>query len=112
MSEKSPNDKVLVAIAWGVFIVLLGAGWIWSAYYQVDTGIYLALGVGVILLALNFARWGMKITISKGSLFIGLLALALSGSGIVGYALPFIPTVIVLVGLFIVAEALEKITAK
>jgi len=112
MSEKSTTNKVLVAIAWGVFIVILGAGWIASAYYQMDTGIYLALGVGVILLVLNFARWGLKITISKGSLFIGLLALALSLSGIMGYALPFIPTVIVLVGLFIVAEALEKITAR
>src|SRR5512136_2694170 len=112
MTAKAPSNKFLDAIAWGVFIVLLGAGWIASAYYQMDTGIYLALGVGVILLVLNFARWGLKITISKGSLFIGLLALALSLSGIVGYALPFIPTVIVLVGLFIVAEALERVTAK
>ena len=100
------------AIAWGVFIVLLGAGWITSAYYQMDTGIYIALGVGVILLALNFARCALKIRISKTSLFIGLLALALSGSGIIGYALPFIPTVIVLVGLFIVAEAIQKTTNK
>ncbi len=112
MTAKAPSNKFLDAIAWGIFIVLLGAGWIASAYYQVDTGIYIALGVGVILLALNVARWGLKISISKVSLFVGLLALALSGSGIMGYGLPFIPTVIVLVGLFIVAEALEKIAAK
>jgi peptidoglycan/LPS O-acetylase OafA/YrhL len=82
MSEKSPTNKVLDAVAWGVFIVLLGAGWIASAYYQMDTGIYIALGVGVILIALNFTRFGLKIRISKTSLFIGLLALALSLSGI------------------------------
>jgi hypothetical protein len=54
----------------------------------------------------------MGITISKFSLFIGLLALALAGSGIAGFELPFIPTVIVLVGLFIVAEAIQKSIAK
>ena len=49
-----------------------------------------------------------KINVSKFSLFIGLLALALAGSGLAGFELPFIPTVIVLVGLFVVAEALQK----
>ena len=53
-----------------------------------------------------------RINVSKFSLFIGLLALALSGAGIVGFAMPFIPTVIVLVGLFIVAEAMQKTITK
>jgi hypothetical protein len=112
MTVKSPSNKFLDAIAWGVFIVLLGACWIASYYYTVDTGIYLALGTGLILILLNLVRRFMGISISKFSLFIGLLALALSLSGIVGYALPFIPTVIVLVGLFIVAEAIQKTAHK
>ncbi len=82
MTEKTQTNKVLDAIAWGVFIVLLGAGWIASSYYKMDTGIYVALGAGLILIALNLTRRAMGITISKFSLFIGLLALALSGSGI------------------------------
>ncbi len=112
MEQKSTNNKVLDAIAWGVFIVLLGAGWIASSYYNMDTGIYVALGVGFILIALNVARMTLKIAVSKFSLFIGLLALALSGAGLIGYAMPFIPTVVVLVGLFIVAEAIQKTTSK
>jgi hypothetical protein len=112
MTEKSNSNKFLDAIAWGVFVVLLGVGWLTSAYYQVDTGIYVALGVGFILLALNSARWTMKINVSKFSLFIGLLAIALSGAGLVGFAMSFIPTVIVLVGLFIVAEAMQKTIGK
>jgi hypothetical protein len=112
MTEKSNSNKVLDAIAWGVFAVLLGSGWIASAYYQMDTGIYVALGVGAILIALNLARRITRIAISKFSLFIGVLALALSGAGIAGFAMPFIPTVIVLVGLFIVAEAMQKTTNK
>lgn len=112
MTAKSPSNKFLDAIAWGVFIVLLGACWISSYYYTIDTGIYLALGTGLILIALNLARRVIGISISKFSLFIGLLALALSASGIVGYALPFIPTVIVLIGLFIIAEAIQKTAHK
>lgn len=112
MDEKSTNKKVLDAIAWGIFVVLLGAGWVASSYYQMDTGIYVALGVGFILIALNVARRTMGITVSKFSLFIGLLALALSGAGLLGFALPFVPTVVVLVGLFIVAEALQKSMTK
>jgi hypothetical protein len=108
MSEKSTKNKVFDAIAWGTFIILLGTGWITSTYYQIDTGIFIALGAGLILIALNFARWTTGISISKFSLFIGLLALSLSGAGLVGFAMPFIPTVIVLVGLFIVAEATQK----
>ena len=108
MTEKTQTNKVLDAIAWGVFIVLLGAGWIASSFYQMDTGIYIALGVGLILISLNLSRKAMGTAISKFSLFIGLLALALAGSGIAGFEMPFIPTVIVLVGLFIVAEAIQK----
>jgi hypothetical protein len=108
MTEQTQTNKFLDAIAWGVFIMLLGASWIASSYYKIDTGIYLALGTGLILIALNLTRRVMEIRISKFSLFIGLLALTLSLSGIVGYELSFIPTVIVLVGFFIVAEAIQK----
>ena len=112
MEQKSTTNKVLDAIAWGVFIVLLGVGWIASSYYSMDTGIYIALGVGFILIALNVARMSLRISVSKFSLFIGVLALALSGAGLLGFAMPFVPTVIVLVGLFIVAQAVQKTTSK
>jgi len=112
MEEKSTTNKVLGGIAWGVFAVLLGAGWIASSYYRMDTGIYVALGAGFILIALNLARITMGIKVSRFSLFIGLLALALSGAGLLGFAMPFVPTVVVLVGLFIVAEALQKSATK
>ena len=112
MKTNSLTNNVLNAVAWGIFIVLLGVGWLSSIYYQIDTGIYIALGVGFILIALNLVRYSVGINISKFSFFIGLLALALSGSGLLGYALPLIPTLIVLVGLFIVAEALQKTANK
>lgn len=109
MEEKMSRNKAFDAVAWGAFILLLGAGWLVSAYYQTSTSIYIALGAGVILIALNFARWATGIQISKFSLFIGAIVLALSGSGVVGYAMPFFPTLIVLVGLFVAAEAIQKL---
>ncbi len=112
MEQKTANNKVYDAVAWGAFIVLLGVGWATSIAYQISTTVYIALGVGVILIALNLARRFTAIKISKFSLFVGLIALALSCSGIVGYELPFIPTLIVLVGLFVVAEAVQRITRK
>jgi hypothetical protein len=54
----------------------------------------------------------MHISVSKFSLFIGLILLALSGPGIAGLEMPFIPTLIALIGLFVVAEALQKMTNK
>ncbi len=112
MEQKTARNKVFDAVAWGTFIVLLGVGWLTSIAYQVSTTVYIALGVGVILIALNLARYFTAIKISKFSLFVGLVALALSGAGIIGYELPFIPTLVVLIGMFVVAEAIQRINRK
>jgi len=70
----------------------------------------MALGVGLILLGLNVARAGVGIRMSKFSFFIGMVAFAVGGAGILGYSLPLIPTIVILIGLFILAEAIQKLT--
>jgi hypothetical protein len=110
INKKGINNKLLNGVAWGAFFVVLGIGWIASSAYTIDVGAYLAVGVGAILIAINLARLNMGVSLSKFSLFIGLIALALGVGGIIGYSLPLISTVIVLVGLFIVAEGLQKVT--
>ncbi len=112
MEQKTLRNKIFDSAAWGAFIITLGAGWLASEYYQVDTIAYIALGAGIILIALNFARYTSGVSISKFSLFVGILVLALSGSGIVGYALPFFPTLILVIGLFVVAKAAERFNKK
>ena len=104
------NNRALEGIAWGAFVILLGVGWWAGDYYDVETGPYLALGVGAILIGLNGVRASTGVRVSKFSLFIGLLALAIGGAGIMGYTLPLIPTIMVLVGLFIIASALQRMT--
>ena len=110
MSKHGLSNKLLNGVAWGAFFVVLGIGWLASIAYTLDVAAYIAVGAGIILVAINLARLNMGISLSKFSLFIGLIALALGGAGIIGYSLPLIPTLVVLVGLFIVAEGLQKVT--
>ena len=99
------DNKTLNSLAWGTFIILLGFGWLLGEIYQIDMGSYISLGVGVILIMLNVARSSYGVRVSNFSLFIGLLALAMGGAGILGYSLPILPTLAILIGLFIIAQA-------
>jgi hypothetical protein len=104
------DNKVLDGLAWGLFFILLGLVWFVSTSYSIDAGAYVAVGIGIILICINLVRVGVGIKISKFSLFIGLIAFALGGAAIIGYSLPLVPMVIVLIGLFIIAEGLQKAT--
>ena len=106
------DNKTLDSLAWGLFIVLIGVGWYIGAVYEMDTGSYIAVGVGLILIGLNLARNQMGIKISKFSLVVGLVALAIRIAGVLGYALDLFLTVIILIGLFIIGEAIEKMLRK
>ena len=104
------TSKALGGLAWGAFFLLIGAGWVAGDYYQIDTGPYVAFGVGLIIIGLNVARAGAGIRVSKFSLFIGIVAFAIGGAGILGYSLELLPTIVILIGLFIIAEAIQKLT--
>ncbi len=111
MEKESTTAKVLNAIAWGVFAIILGAGWLISSVYRVDTFIYVALGTGHTLIALNLARWLTGIKVSKFGSYLGLLVNA-SAVATLGLALPFIPTTPALVGVIVVAEAVQMAITK
>lgn len=106
------NSKAFDGLAWGFFILLIGLGWYIEGAYGIETSPYISLGVGVILIGLNTARIVSNIKISKFSLFIGLIALVMGAAGIVGFTFELIPTIIILIGLFMIGEAAAKITKK
>ena len=106
------DNKTLDSLAWGLFIILIGVGWYVGATYEMDTGAYIALGVGLILIGLNLIRSLMGVKISKFSFFVGLVALAIGVAGVLGYAMDLFLTVIILIGLFIIGEALGKLLKK
>jgi hypothetical protein len=78
-------------------------------YYGISAVSYVALGAGLILIGLNVARTSLGMHLNKFSLFIGIVALIFGGASVVGYGLPLLETIIVLIGLFIVAEAVSAL---
>ena len=104
------DSKAFEGLAWGLFVVLLGVGWLIESQTGIETGSYISLGVGLILIGLNGARVLNKTRLSKFSLFIGLVALAMGIAGILGYKLELFPTIIILIGLFMIGEAATKLT--
>ena len=101
------KSVALTSLAWGLFFVLIGLSW--AVNNVVDVVPYVALGAGIILIGLNVARTGLGMHLSKFSLFIGIVALAF-GVALMGYPLPLPETIIVLIGLFIIAEAARSLT--
>lgn len=103
------KSVALTSLAWGLFFVLIGFSWAASKEYGEAVVPYVALGAGLILIGLNVARTSLGMTLSKFSLFIGLVALAFSGAQLMGYPLPLLETIIVLIGLFVIAEATRSL---
>lgn len=103
------ESQTLESLGWGLFIVLIGVGWYIGSAYKIDTGSFIALGVGLILLGINLIRVKSNIKINRFAIFIGVLALAIGAAGILGYSLDLLPTILIIVGLFVIEEALAKI---
>lgn len=104
------KSVALTSLAWGSFFILIGVSWAASNYYAIDMITFVALGAGLILIGLNVARTGLGMRLSKFSLFIGIVAFAFGGAALLNYKLPLLETVIVLIGLFIIAEAARSLT--
>ena len=102
------RNVALTSLAWGLFFVLIGLSW--AVSNVVDVVPYVALGAGIILIGLNVARTGLGMRLSKFSLFMGIVAFAFGGVALIGYELPLFETIIVLIGLFIIAEAARSLT--
>lgn len=103
------KSLALTSLAWGLFFILIGVSWAASEYYSFNAVPYMTLGTGLILIGLNIARTGLGMRLSKFTLFIGILALAFGGAALMGYELPLLATILVLIGLFIIAEAARRL---
>ncbi|MDH5793323.1 MAG: hypothetical protein OEZ18_02015 [Candidatus Bathyarchaeota archaeon] len=104
------RNVALTSLAWGLFFILIGLSLV-AMVYGVDVIPYVALGAGIILIGLNITRKGLGMMLSKFSLFIGIVAFALGGAVLLGFtAVPWYAMIIVLIGLFIIAEAARSLT--
>ncbi len=71
--EKVALNKRLETIGWGCFLVMLG-GFMFVPHTVVAKGVW-SIGVGVIMLGLNVARYFYKIKMSGFTTFLGVISL-------------------------------------
>jgi hypothetical protein len=81
--SKSAMNKRLEAIGWGCFLVMLG-GFMLVPHELVNKG-YWSIGVGLIMLGLNAARYFNKIRMSGFTTFLGIVSLISGVAQILGY---------------------------
>jgi hypothetical protein len=102
------SARTLTTVAWGLFFILVGGAWMYGQIYGVDMGTIVAIGVGLILIGLNIARRAIGARMGRFSLGIGMLALLIGLARYAGMKVEIIPLIIILIGLFIVAEAIVR----
>jgi uncharacterized membrane protein len=102
------NARMLTTLAWGLFFILVGGAWIYGETFRVDVGTVIAFGVGLILIGLNLARSSIGVSMSRFSLGIGILALLIGLARYFGLKVDILPLIIILIGLFIIAETIAR----
>ena len=71
--EKAALNKRLESVAWGLFLIMLG-GFALVPDNTIRKGVW-SLGIGVIMLGLNAARYFYKLRMSGFTTILGILAL-------------------------------------
>lgn len=71
--EKAALNKRLETAAWGLFLIMVG-GFMFVPQSQVPQGLW-SIGIGIIMLGLNAARYFYRIRMSGFTTFLGILSL-------------------------------------
>jgi uncharacterized membrane protein len=82
--EKAALNKRLETSFWGLFLIMLG-GWALIPNETIPKGAW-SIGVGLLLLGLNGARYLNKIRMSGFTTFLGVLALVGGIGDMLGWA--------------------------
>jgi len=72
--EKAALNKRLETAFWGLFLIMLGGQWLLRNNVTVPNGLW-DVGIGLILLGLNAARYFNSLHMSGFTTFLGILAL-------------------------------------
>jgi hypothetical protein len=99
MEEREILNHRLEGLAWGVFLVMLGALWLMPAN-TVPEDLWL-VGAGLIMLGLNFARYLNRMAVSGFTITIGAVALAIGLAGSFGLRLPIFALALIAIGFWI-----------
>ena len=104
MARKREAGRRLESIGWGLFFILLGAIWLApeSLIPEDKSLMAAAIGVGALLLGVNFARHLSELRPRGGEVVVGALAVIWGVAGFQGVKVPFFPLLFVLIGLTII----------
>jgi hypothetical protein len=101
-AQKQALNKRLEAIAWGLFLIMIG-GLSFIPDNRVPQGLW-SIGVGIILLGLNAARYYNKIRLSGFTLVLGILALLTGIGDLLGLNLPTLAILLIILGLNLILK--------
>ena len=104
--QKIHLNKRLEAIAWGLFLIMIGCLWLLPDE-TVPEGTWL-IGVGLIMIGLNGVRYLYGIKMSGFTIFLGIVALCIGIGALFGVDMPIFPILIILWGLSVVLEPFLK----
>ena len=105
--DKAALNKRLETIAWGCFLVMLGGFALVPE--QIIAGGYWSIGVGVIMLGLNGARYAYGIKMSGFTTFLGTVSLISGVLEVLGVNTLGGPILLIVLGLYLIVRPwLEK----
>ena len=104
--QKIHLNKRLEAIAWGLFLIMIGCLWLLPDE-TVPEGTWL-IGVGLIMIGLNGVRHLYGIKMSGFTVFLGIVALCIGIGALFGVDMPIFPILIIIWGMSVVLEPFLK----
>lgn len=99
LKERRELEK-LEKIGWGLFLVMLGAIWLFPDSI-VPEGTFM-FGVGVILLGLNLVKYSKGYRVNGFTVFLGIVALIAGLSSLLGRSVDIFPLILILWGVSII----------
>ena len=87
------------AIGWALVLILIGVIWLLPKDTLPEGSVL--IGIGVILIALNIAKYAQGRGISDVTLFLGILALVVGIRDLMKLRLPLVPIIMVVLGVAI-----------
>jgi hypothetical protein len=101
-AEKAVLNKRLEGVGWGLFLIMLG-GFALVPNDMVPKGLW-SIGVGVIMLGLNVARYSLHIKMSGFTTFLGVIALISGGLELLGRNNLGGPILLITLGLYLLVK--------
>jgi len=99
-SKERKELERLEKTGWGLFLVMLGAIWLFPDSI-VPEGTFM-FGVGIILLGLNLVKYSKGYRVNGFTVFLGIVALIAGLSSLLGRSVDIFPLVLILWGISII----------